>query len=197
MEALKQFAADYTPYILTIHILGTAIGLGGATISDILFFRFLKDFRISKKEEEVLNIMKSIVLSGLGLLIISGSLLFLAKSQTYLNSPEFLAKTLGVAVLTVNGVALHVFVAPHLLQINLKQKRISRGWHRLAFSLGSISLISWYFVFTLAMLKSEINYSLDQLVSFYLGFLAIGITASQITESLLCRFAKNKSYCKE
>ena len=37
----------YRPLILILHILGVVLGLGGAIISDIFFFKFLRDFLIS------------------------------------------------------------------------------------------------------------------------------------------------------
>src|SRR3989344_1068910 len=42
--------AQYRPAILGLHVLGLALGLGGATCTDLFFFKFLKDFRISHEE---------------------------------------------------------------------------------------------------------------------------------------------------
>src|SRR3989344_7244119 len=43
-----ELLTEYRPTITMLHLLGLALGLGGATISDIFFFRFLKDYRISE-----------------------------------------------------------------------------------------------------------------------------------------------------
>ena len=43
------FLVEYKRAIVTIHLAGFALGVGGATISDTMFFSFLKDLKISKK----------------------------------------------------------------------------------------------------------------------------------------------------
>ena len=40
--------AEHRRWFIGAHLLGLVFGLGGATISDIMFFRFLKDLRVSK-----------------------------------------------------------------------------------------------------------------------------------------------------
>lgn len=45
----------YHELVLIGHFLGVALGLGGATITDIFFFKFLKDFRISEWEADVMH----------------------------------------------------------------------------------------------------------------------------------------------
>lgn len=188
-----SFLAKYELGFLALHILGTALGLGGATISDILFFRFLKDYRISKKEAEVLHILKAVVLGALFIIILSGLALYLPRANEFNQSPQFLIKALGVLVLTLNGVALHALIAPRLIQINLRDhKRMGRNWHRFAFVLGAISVTSWYWVFAIAMFKSRLNYSFGSLLSVYLLLLVSGILGSQVFETLLSKKAKKK-----
>lgn len=190
-ESLIAFLAQHKLKFLTLHILGTALGLGGATISDIMFFKFLKDFRISKKEEEVLHVLKTVVLGALGLIVLTGLALYLPSMEAYNQSGPFLVKSIGVAVLTVNGIALHVYIAPYLIHLNLKSKhKMGRTWHRVAFALGAISVVSWYSVFAIAMLKSLMTWSFVEILGVYIVLLIAGITGSQVLEWQLTRTAK-------
>ena len=194
VELFIQFLGTYKLKFLTLHILGTSLGLGGATISDILFLKFLKDFRISKKEQEVLNILKSVVLGALLLIIISGAALYLPNAKEYNSSAPFLVKTIGVAVLTINGIILHLYIAPYLVYLNMKkQQKMGSAWHKIAFALGSISIISWYTVFAIAMLKSLMNISFLSLLGIYITLLIVGVIGSQIVEIRMTKKALMKS----
>src|SRR3989344_1433054 len=58
-----KFAAlvgEYRTAILTLHLIAAAIGLGGATITDVFFFKFLKDFKISESESEILRTLSQV-----------------------------------------------------------------------------------------------------------------------------------------
>ncbi len=190
-EAFIEFLAQNKLKFLTLHILGTALGLGGATISDIMFFKFLKDFRISKKEQEVLHVLKNVVLGALGVIVLSGVALYLPMAEQLNTSGPFLVKTIGVIVLTINGIALHAYIAPHLIHLNLKQhKTMGRTWHRIAFALGAISVVSWYTVFLIAMLKTLMTWTFSELLGMYVMLLIFGIIGSQMLEWGLSKQAK-------
>lgn len=182
---MRVFIEHYYTIFLAIHLLAMAVGIGGATVSDILFFKFLKDFRVSKKEAEVLHVLKDVILSAMAVIATSGVLLFMVKPELGDSGP-FLVKAIAATVLIVNGVCLHMFIAPHLIHLNLKgSKRMSRGWHRLAFALGAISFCSWYSVFLIASLKSVLPQDFMSLLFVYLAALMCAIVGSQVFESLL------------
>jgi hypothetical protein len=44
-----------------MHLLGVVLGLGGATIADLLFFKFLREFEISKKDAEILRLLSRVI----------------------------------------------------------------------------------------------------------------------------------------
>lgn len=183
--------ADYRIVFLTLHVLSMAIGLGGATVADILFFKFLKDYHISKKEEEVLHLLKSVILTIMAVIAVTGVALYLPEAGRFNDSPMFLVKMLATGVLIVNGVALHVFVAPYLIRLDLRRDNsMGRGWHRLAFALGAISITSWYSVFLIAMLKRELPFTFPQMLGIYLGLLITAIAGSQVMEMFLRKKAR-------
>jgi len=175
---------------LTAHILGVCIGLGGATIADILFFRFLKDFRISKKEADVMRTLSHVILGALIVILLSGAALYLADTEKYNASPAFLAKMSIVIVLTVNGFFLHEYISPKLVRLSFaKHHRLTpqlRVLRHIAFALGAVSASSWYFTFFLAMLKSLlIDITMIQILSAYLFIVLGAVSSSQILEHRL------------
>ena len=187
-----QFVQDHYTIFIALHVLTVAIGIGGATVSDILFFKFLKDYRISKKEAEVLHVLKDVILTTIVLIALTGIVLFLAKPELSGSGP-FLVKSIATAVLIVNGICLHVFIAPHLIHLNLKGKqKMRRGWYRLAFALGAISVSSWYSVFLIASLKHVLPQDFLVLLGAYLCVLFSVILSSQIFEYVLRKKAQSK-----
>ncbi len=182
---MLELLAQYKPVFVGLHMLGFIFGLGGATIADILFFRFLADLKISKKEHVVLGALSQIVWVGLAVLWISGILIFLGDIERYSSSSKFLLKAVVVAVVTVNGVLLNSVVAPKLMKIDWKLGRNAkrRILRRCAFALGGISMVSWYSAFILGSLRS-LPYSFGQLLTAYIVLLVLVVVGSQCIEAL-------------
>lgn len=186
-----SFLQDHRLIVLALHVLSMAIGLGGATVSDILFFRFLKDYRVSKKEEEVLHVLKDVVLGAIVLIVISGVALYLTDIPTYSASPMFRIKMTVTAVVVLNGTALHLFIAPYLIHLNMREHgRMGRNWSRFAFALGAVSVCSWYSAFLIAMLKSALPFTYGTMLTAYIILLCTGILGSQVVEHVLTNRAR-------
>lgn len=173
--------------VLFFHILGIVLGLGGATVSDIFFFKFARDRRISEKEVKKLHLFSKIIWVGLAVLILSGLGLYLSHGDDLLKSPKFLTKMSVVGVIIVNGILLNILISPKLTKIfSLLRRR------RLAFALGSISIVSWYSAFILGLLRS-VPGTFWQLLSIYLILLAVAVAGSQAAERGLMRKAGRSS----
>lgn len=184
--------APFQPFVLTLHVLAMALGLGGATIADIFFFRFLRDFRITASEAAILRVISMVILAAIGVAILTGAVLVAGDPAKYLNSAPFVAKTIIVTVLTLNGVGLHIFVSPALVQLSFidaakHQQRRHLGLRRLAFGMGAVSCVSWYATFFLAMLKQQLpaDTSLSQIVWIYLIMVSLAVVGSQVMERVL------------
>jgi len=182
-------------FIVITHLLGMALGLGAATMADIFFFRFLKDYRISEHEAETLNITSQIIWFSLAIAVASGIALFLPNADRLLESSKFLVKMIVAAVIIVNGGFLNLVVAPHLVNITFhrKHKHYVGELHRIrriAFALGPISIVSWYTAFILGALRS-VPLSFSVLLGIYLGIVAVAITIGQICERILVRRASS------
>ncbi len=188
---MQAFLYNYQIFFLTLHVLFVCIGLGGATISDLLFFKFLKDYKLSAKEVDVLHLLKSVILTSMVIIIVSGGLIYLSDPATYRTSSMFLLKMGISGVLLLNGIALHAFIGPRLIKFNLQSPHtIGRGWYRIAFTLGAISITSWYSVFLLAMLKRAIPWST---LSIALGYCIVLLSAISISLLIERRVARSAS----
>ena len=182
LEAIKH------PLVI-LHLLGFALGVGGATINDVLFFRFLKDYKISESENEILKMLSQIIWAGLAISIISGLGLYLPNAEALNESSKFLLKVIVVAVVTINGIFLNLSVAPHLVKLSFNDEMTkttqSNHLRKMAFASGAVSFVSWYSAFFLGTVKS-LPFSLLQLIGIYAGLLCVGIIIALITEKKYC-----------
>lgn len=142
---------------LIVHLLGVAIGAGGAFMSDAIFFSSIKDKQISGTEFRFLKLGSEMVWIGLAVLVVSGIGLFALDPAKYLASGRFLAKMTIVALLTINGL-LFRFVHVPMIERNLGQpllfseEFVQRSiW---LFSSGAISMISWVSALVLALYEN-------------------------------------------
>ncbi len=183
--------AEYKSFVVVLHILFMALGLGAATLADIFFFKFLKDERISAEESDVLSTLSQVIWLSLGLVIVSGVALFLPEAVQYLSMPKFLAKMVVVGVIVVNGAFLNLYIAPKLVKIsfgdphNHKEGELGRA-RRLAFALGPISIVSWYAAFILGSLPADTPLLFFDFLKIYLLVLIVAVTIGQFVEN---RFA--------
>jgi hypothetical protein len=141
---------EIKPLINLLHILGVALGVGGATVSDFLFFRSLRDRKISPDEFALLQATSRIVMVGIVLLVFSGvGLLWLryVGVGTLPSSGTFYAKMTMVLVIVVNGIVFHRFAFPILRRAvghDLSQTpEFYDNLSRLSV-IGAISIVSWY-----------------------------------------------------
>ncbi len=116
-------------FLILFHIIGTVLGVGGATFAEILSTRALKDGTIDKEEGSMLKAVYTTLRIGLIIAVLSGfGLLLLLRingQEEHLLNPQLWAKMTIVSVLAFNAVLLTL--------------------HRIPFWLGgAISLTSWY-----------------------------------------------------
>lgn len=191
MTGLVSALVTYKTFIVGLHVLGVAIGLGGASLADLFFFKFLKDLRISEREAEVLRGISQFIWLGLAILIISGTGLFLTNPALYASSPKFLVKMIVVAVIIINGAFLNLFITPKLIRISFgDQHRHAKGElrtdRRLAYAQGAISASSWYSAFILGLLpQSPLDFL--PLLGLYVAVVLAAVLGSQIIEHFIAR----------
>ena len=188
------FMAENKKAITLIHVISMALGLGGATFSDYFFFKFLKDFKISKFEKDVLDALSNIIWVMLFVAIISGVGLFLPEAGRFMASTKFLLKLIVVSVITLNGIALNILIAPSLMKFSFRKDshpthKTVHFTRRLGFALGSVSILSWYSAFFLGSFRS-LPWSFETLLIGYIVLLACGIVGSQLLDAWFCHKGK-------
>ncbi len=152
------------------HLFGLALGAGGAFISDLLFFKSIKDRVISKTEMGFLTLASHCVTTGLLLLIASGLGMFMLDTERYLASSKFLVKMTVVGIIAVNGILLHFIHIPRLKKHVRHQTALPHEFRYRMLMLGSgvISLVSWASAIVLGAFRS-IPLSYEMIFSTYLA----------------------------
>ena len=132
-----------------VHLLGIAIGLGAATVLDLVIVRFLVTRTIAREFAAVVVFCSKIVTAGLVLLWLSG-LGFLIHYSVFepekLGNPKIWAKIAIVGVLTLNGFFIHQIVLP-LVKARIGQSLFAGLGARQRIVLlasGTVSATSWY-----------------------------------------------------
>lgn len=169
-----------------VHNIGFILGLGSATITDVLFFRFLKDSTISAEEKGTMDILTNVIWGGLAILIVSGLSLYLPNQAVLAVSSKFLLKVVVVGVIVVNGILLNMFIAPYMRRLSFEGTVPAKKFRRLAFALGGVSIFSWYVAFLLGSLRNiPIAFS-NSLVAYGVLLLCV-IIGSQIAERFITK----------
>ncbi len=185
--SLNSLLTQHRIFVSILHLFGVALGLGGATIADIMFMKSLKDFRISEIEADVLHTLSQVIWFALAVLLLSGVGLYIPHSETLIYSSKFLAKMVIFSVIIVNGSLLNLIISPKLVKISFGGKHDHESGElvrlrKLSFALGFVSIISWYSAFILGSLRS-VPLGVFNILLIYFGVLILGVVASQLLES--------------
>jgi hypothetical protein len=183
-----NFFAEYKTVFVILHLIGFAAGFGAAMVSDYLFFRFVKNLKLSHLELSVLSSVSKFVWFGLGLLYLSGGAIFLSDPELYGNSSKFLLKMFVVLIITINGTVLHFYIKPRLKKIDWKPglQPGERLHKKIAFAAGAVSINSWLIATILGSLKS-IPLSFEDAIWYYIAFILAVIAGSQIIEMIVSK----------
>jgi len=173
-----DFFIEYKTVIIILHALCAAIGVGAATISDIMFFRFMKDGKIDRGETPVLDTLTKSIWFAIAGLILTGIFLFMTNPELYAASSKFLVKVVIVGFIILNGIFLTLYLHKRMLYINFLTPG-NRTVKRLGFASGALSIVSWYVVFILGSIRS-IPYSFASGLVMYLVLVVGAIGVSQV-----------------
>lgn len=191
VDLAAAFLTEAQTTIGVVHALGFALGLGGATATIFLFFRFLRDHNIDEKELQTLKGISELIWFGLALVLVSQFASYVAHTETLALSGPFLAQTIAFFVIVVSGAILMIIIAPLLAMIPFSER--AKNHHRSPleslrkplFITGAVVLSSWYFAFIMSYLP---EYELTVLLLVY-----IIVLATAIVIGLLCERGISKS----
>jgi uncharacterized membrane protein len=181
---LHVFLLEYKTVIVILHALSAALGMGTVMVTDVFFMKFLKDYRISESESEILDTLSQVVWFALGMLILTGAALYIPSSAELLLKTKFIAKVVIVGVVVVNGVLLNLLVAPKLIKISFGEESIDgpdqlHNLRRFAFAFGGVSIVSWLCTFILGSIRS-IPLSVGAILGIYLAIIIVTVIGSQL-----------------
>ena len=190
-SSLYPFLLEYKTVIVVMHALAAALGVGTVIVTDVFFMKFLKDYKISASEADILDTLSQVVWFALGLLILTGVGLFMPTSAEYLAKTKFVAKVVILGVVLVNGIMLNLFIAPKLVKISFGEEGqdYPHELHHLrkfAFAFGAVSMVSWICTFILGSLRS-LPISVLGILLIYLFLVLTAVIGSQIFEYKLVR----------
>ncbi len=196
LDLLVPFLAGQHDVILGFHLLAMGLGLGAATLTDVLFFKFLKDFRISQKESDVLSTVSEFIWVSLGVALVSGLALYLPEAAMLNESSKFILKVLVVMVIIANGAFLNLLITPRLVKISFGQEHGHKDGElvrtrKLAFFLGPISIVSWYSAFTLGFIAIDPSRGFQELLGYYVLALIVSVVIGQLFERHLTKEANH------
>lgn len=188
------FLGQYRELIILLHALSAAIGVGVTTVTDVLFFKYLGDFKISKLENDSMRTLSQVLWFALGLLVLTGIGLYLPEVEALNQSSKFLVKVVVVLVITLNGLLLNLLISPKLHSMKFdgsEDKTIARSRmvRKLAFAAGGISIVSWYTVFILGSIRS-IPVSFGNGLAIYGLMVLLAVAFGQVFERKMRKRAK-------
>jgi hypothetical protein len=135
--------------IKVMHLLGIILGLGAATVLDLVIVKFLVTGEIKSDQISIVRFVTGIVSVGLAILWLSG-ILYLAHYAAFdpnkLWNQKVWAKIAIVGVLTINGYFIHHIVLP-LMERQVGRALftgLSRKQCALMLVFGTVSATSWY-----------------------------------------------------
>jgi hypothetical protein len=167
---------DLQPLIVVAHIVGAAIGVGGAMATDSVFLRSIRNRHVSSEQFLLIRSVSDVVMIGLGLVALTGVALLLMNTGL-INEASFQAKMLVVVVLLVNGLLFHGLVLPFMAKhrdqwLSGEVLSLPRRW---VFAVsGALSGVSWFAALILgAWDPPEIGFPAKALI-----YLAIAVGAS-------------------
>jgi hypothetical protein len=165
-----MWAMELQPLIVVAHIVGAAIGVGGAMATDSVFLRSIRNRHVSSEQFLLIRSVSDVVILGLGLVALTGVSLLLLDPQL-IHSAKFQAKMVVVVVLLLNGLVFHALVLPFMAKhrdqwLDAEFLSLPRRW--IFAGSGALSGVSWFAALILgAWDPPEIGFGLKVLI--YLG----------------------------
>lgn len=183
IAALSSDPEELNRSILRIfHFLGLSLGLGAATLLDLMIVRFFLGRVMTTQTYEVFEFLADLVSVGLKLLWVTG-LGFLAFYWFYdpikLGNEKVWAKMVIVGILSINGYFIHRSVIPFMHgQIGRTMLEGVMMRRKIVFvTMGMVSFVSWYAPLIIANL-SQLNFQVPMLQILVLyGLVLCGVLA--------------------
>ena len=140
--------------LVTIHLIGFAFGVGGATASDLIFIKSIRNGKVSKDQYSLIKTVSLLVWASVVILLVSGTALMALQQYQIGEVPRFgwsffQLKLVAFFAAVANGIVFHYLVFPTIKKSVGKSFRtvsMKRRYPLFAFT-GAVSIVSWYTAF--------------------------------------------------
>jgi hypothetical protein len=180
-------------FLLALHLIGLAFGIGASTILDLRTLRLLYGRPVSEQDLAFASVLSRFVRLGLFLLVISGLGLLLRlwlSDPALLANPKLHAKLTIVGMLTLNGYLIEAIALPLLRRQYGRPlfEGVSYRTQAAVLAIGVVSATSWYLPFLLGI-AHELNFGPSALtiLSAYFALICLGVVAALAWRSVLYR----------
>jgi hypothetical protein len=167
-----------------VHFIGLALGLGAATVLDLMIFRFFINGKVTSEQWAVFHFGSRIVNAGLVILWITGFgflAYYAAFEPVKVGNEKVWAKMMIVLILTINGFFIHSVILPKVkAQIGRSlMEGMSTAQKSVLLTSGAISATSWYVPLLLGALP-QLNFvvPMTTILFAYALILALVVTVS-------------------
>lgn len=170
---------DIYLWLIIVHLIGAALGVGGATFIEIFLTKSLMDGVIDPTESSFLKVVYRVVRVGLVLSLFTGFgfvVLYIAHGQMFkLYNPVLWAKLTVVSIIAINAILLQM--------------------HKISLWLGSaFSFISWYAALIIGIfLTNSTKLSYIEIILFYILSVIIGGFILDAIRQKFLAFGKRES----
>lgn len=186
--------------IRIFHFIGLSMGLGAATLLDLMIIRFFLGQEMTQQKFEMFHFLADLVNVGLKLLWVTGLsflLFYWMTDPVKLGNEKVWAKMVIVAILTINGVLIHRTILPFMYG-QIGRTMLGGVPFRKKFTfvtMGMISFVSWYGPVIIANLP-QLNFQVPMvqiLIAYALVLLTIMTVAHVVLfGSEIASFGRNK-----
>lgn len=157
------------------------------------FIKFLKDFRISKREERRLTMFSQVAWVALGFAFFAGLGLVLTDQwREIVDSTSFIVMIFVMGMLIVYEVIANMIVAPWLINLNfeegLSEEELTRHafYRKTAFSFIGVGVVSWYSLLLLTTFD-WFSYSSSKIFLIYVGLIIASVICALYLELIISK----------
>ena len=185
--SFTEFLFDNRDLLSFSYIMFAAVGVFAITRHTVTFVKFLKDFKITRREERILRINSQISwVAILGLVITGVGLVATDIYWSIVTAPTFYTMLVVLAMLVIYEIILNAKIAPHLIGIHFgdveQYDDAQHAWQRKqAFALAAVGTISWYMMLFMSIFPN-ISIPNGTLFAIYLGLLVAGVLVALFAE---------------
>ena len=185
--------SDIKSAIMLVHIVGLALGLGGAWIIDLFLTKYLVKKEITLEKFQFVAYASKIVCYGLALLWLSGAgfiAYYYFFTPEYLTNEKVWAKAFIVLILSINGVFVHLYVLPIVRRCigGSVLAMVSRSVAHKLTTICVVSVLSWLFPLLLGVSKS-LNFSVSalEILTVYVAVIFVSLIVGHLVVNFILK----------